>query len=93
MDDSNIVEIYSAANSFEAYAMANALKAAGVKARVVGDVLDAAVGGLAFGMSNAPRVWVLKEDESRARELLKEWKAETKITPEQDELDEQDEPN
>ena len=43
MDDSDIVEIYSAANSIEAYAMANALKAAGIKARVVGDILEIGV--------------------------------------------------
>ena len=47
MDDSEIVEIYSAANSIEAYAMANALKAAGIKARVVGDILG--IGGGRFG--------------------------------------------
>jgi hypothetical protein len=44
MDDSNIVEIYSAANSIEAYAMANALKAAGVKARVANEFLQMGVG-------------------------------------------------
>jgi hypothetical protein len=79
MDDSDIVEIYSAANSFEAYAMANALKAAGVKARVVGDILGTAAGGLGFGMPCAPKVWVLKDDEARARELLVQWKADANI--------------
>jgi hypothetical protein len=77
MDDSNIVEIYSAANSFEAYAMANALKAAGIKARVVGDTLEMG----AMGQPIAPRVWVLKDDVARARELLVKWKAEAKIAP------------
>ncbi len=55
MDDSDIVEIYSAANSIEAYAMANALKAAGIKARVVGDILGMAAGGLAVGVPIAPQ--------------------------------------
>lgn len=71
MDDSNIVEIYSASNSIEAYAMANALKAAGVKARVVGDLLET---GIYLGQPVGSRVWVRKEEEARARQLLKEWK-------------------
>jgi hypothetical protein len=87
MDDAKIVEIYSAANSFEAYAMANALKAAGIKARVVGDALAMAAGGMGFGVPSAPKVWVLKEDEARARELLVQWKADFKITPEQEETE------
>jgi hypothetical protein len=77
MDDSNIVEIYSAASSIEAYAMTNALKAAGVKARVVGDHVATAVGELHVGYTN-PRVWVMKEEEAQARELLKKWRVDAK---------------
>jgi hypothetical protein len=78
MNDSKIVEIYSAANSFEAYAMTNALKAAGIKARVVGDLLG--VGSEAYPIQPiGPRVWVLQEEEAQARELLKKWHAETKV--------------
>ena len=44
MDDSDIVEIYSAAISIEAYAMANALKAAGVKARVANEFVQMGLG-------------------------------------------------
>ena len=72
---SNIVEIYSAANPIEAYSMVNTLEAAGIKARVVGDILGAAAGGLAIGTPIAPRIWVRKEDEARARELLEEFEA------------------
>ncbi len=82
MDDSNIVEIYSAANSIDAYAMANALKAAGIKARVVGDYLGMGSGGLPLGQSTAPKVWVHKEEEAQARELLKEWNVDTDISNE-----------
>jgi len=81
LDDSNIIEIYSAANAIEAHAMANALEAAGVKARVVGDYLGMAAGGLPLGQPIAPSVWVLKEEEARARELIKQWKDEAKIPP------------
>ena len=73
MDDSNIVEIYSAANSIDAYAMANALKASGIKARVLGEFLEIGAGGLPLGQSTAPRVCVPKEDEARAREMLRQW--------------------
>jgi hypothetical protein len=76
MDNSEIVEIYSAANSFEAHALANALIEAGIKARVVGDFLGAAAGGLAVGAPISPRIWVMKDEEIRALELLEQWKAE-----------------
>jgi hypothetical protein len=79
MDDSNIVEIYSAANSIEAYAMANALKAAGVKARVANEFVQMGVGLLPLSQPITPRVWVRREDEAHARELLKSWKVDAKI--------------
>ncbi|HEY4759493.1 MAG TPA: DUF2007 domain-containing protein [Thermoguttaceae bacterium] len=74
MDEPELVDIYSSANAIEAYAVANALEAAGIKARVVGEFS----GGyplLAFPRE-APRVCVRKADEIRARDLLKQWKAE-----------------
>jgi hypothetical protein len=80
MDDSDIVELYSAANSIEAYAMANALKAAGLKARVVGDALGSAAGGLAVGEPIAPKVWIRRQDEAHARELLRQWKVNAAVT-------------
>jgi hypothetical protein len=81
MDDSKIVEIYSAANSIEAYAMTNALKAAGIKARVANEFLQMGVGMLPLSHPLTPRVWVLKEDEVRARELLKHWHVDEKRVP------------
>ena len=82
MNDSDIVEIYSAANAIEAHTIANALEAAGIKARVVGEYLGMAAGDLPLGQPIAPRIWVRKEDEARARELLVRWQSETKNTPE-----------
>jgi hypothetical protein len=79
MDDSDIIEVYSAANSIEAYAMANALKAAGVRARVVGDQLET---GVPFGQTMTPRIWVLRKDEAHARTLLKEWKVDANASRE-----------
>jgi hypothetical protein len=81
MDDSNIVEIYSAANSIEAYAMANVLKAAGIKARVANEFVQMGVGLLPLTQPITPRVWVRKGDEARARELLQKYEARAKNTP------------
>jgi len=78
MNDSKIVEIYSAANSFDAYAMVNALEEAGIKASVASDL------SLGINPQQYPSVYVGKEDEARARELLKQLKAEAAITPETD---------
>ena len=75
MDDSDIVEIYSAANSIEAYAMANALKADGIKAKVVNEFVQMGVGLLPLTEPVTPRVWIRKGDEVRARELLEEYEA------------------
>jgi hypothetical protein len=83
MDDSDIVEIYSAANSIEAYAMANALKAAGVKARVVNEFVQMGVGLFPQTQPVTPRVWIRREDEAHARGLLKQWKVDAKMPSQQ----------
>ncbi len=85
MDDSDIVEIYSAANAVEAYAVANALESAGIKAHVVGDYLATGAGGFPLGMPIGPRVWVFKKDEIRARVILKKIETEAKKPPEAEE--------
>jgi len=82
MDDSSIVELYSAANSVEAHAIVNALAAAGIKARVVGEFLEVGIGYISSSQLAGPKVWVRQEDEARARELLKEWKGRKKCTRE-----------
>lgn len=82
MDDSKIVEIYSAANAIEAYAIANALEEAGIKARVTGEFSG---GYPSLLPHQSPCVCVLEEEEARARELIKEWKAGANITPESEE--------
>jgi hypothetical protein len=72
MDDSNIVEIYKAANSMDANIKANALIAAGINARVVGGASE--VGSYVFpiGQPIGPSIVVFKEDEVLARALLEE---------------------
>jgi hypothetical protein len=41
MNDDSVVEVYSAANAIEAYALVNALVSQGIQAKVVGDALAA----------------------------------------------------
>jgi hypothetical protein len=65
-----IVELCSAANAFDAQELCNVLQEGGIQARVVGDSLANAGGGLVMGEPIAPRVWVLASDAARAREIL-----------------------
>jgi hypothetical protein len=85
MDGQDVVEVYSAANSVEAYAVANALEEAGIKAQVVGDVSEMWAGGLTLGHPPNPKVWVRKEDEVRARDIVIEWESEVENEHESEE--------
>jgi Flp pilus assembly protein TadB len=49
------------------------LKKAGIDARVVGEMLQAALGELPMGPATSPRVWVPRKDETRARAVIAEW--------------------
>jgi hypothetical protein len=75
MIQSTIVEVYAAANVAEANLVKAMLADAGIEARVVGDLLNAAAGGVPFGDVVAPRVWVVQEDATRARRSINEWKS------------------
>ena len=50
------------------------LEEAGINARVVGEVLGNAAGGLPLGEATAPRIWVLGNDAARAREIIGRWR-------------------
>ncbi len=68
--DADIVEAYLAADITEAHFLRDLLEEQGIKARVVGDTLT---GMIPAGEVTAPRVWVFRSDEIRARELLDEY--------------------
>jgi hypothetical protein len=70
--DVRVVELCSAANEVEAYAILALLANVGIPARVVGKYLGNAVGGLALGEATSPRIWVREEDVRRAREILRQ---------------------
>lgn len=80
MHESEIVEVYSAADESEAYVVKNLLEDAGIKSQVVND-------GLIMGAWSttsatfAPRVWVMHDDEPRAREIIENWKDEQQAGP------------
>jgi len=65
-----IVELRSAANAIEAYAIQDLLKMAGISSHVVGEFLATAAGWLPLGETIAPRIWVREEDEARARAII-----------------------
>lgn len=67
MHDSELVEIYAAADAAEAHLVRMRLEDEGIAARVVGDALE--VGSFPVGNAT-PRVWVHSADEARARLLM-----------------------
>ena len=72
-----IVEVCSAGNMVEADGLCELLEEAGIQARVVGDDLGIAAGGLPLGESIAPRIWVHESDAARAREVIDQWRDRT----------------
>jgi hypothetical protein len=73
--DEAVVEVYSAGNAAEAHGLNDALQAAGVESRVVGDFIRSNWATPALQVV-APRIWVRKQDEQAAREIIAEWQAE-----------------
>jgi hypothetical protein len=69
-----IVELCSAANIVEAEGLCELLEEAGIQARAVGDELGIAAGMLPLGEATTPRIWVCESDETRAREVIAQWR-------------------
>jgi len=65
-----IVDVYTTANAVEAYALRTVLEDAGIQAKVVGDFLGNAAGGLPLGVAIGPRIWVHGNDARQAREII-----------------------
>ena len=65
-----LVEVCSASNVVEADGLCELLEEAGIRARVVGEGLGVAAGGLALGEDVSPRIWVRESDLERAREVI-----------------------
>jgi len=65
----DIVRLATAANSAEAHIWEEALNEAGIPCRVVGDFLEAGLGGMS---SMGAEVWVHRDDLARAEEVLRQ---------------------
>ncbi len=76
-----IVELCSAVDIFEAHALCAVLEQEEISARIVGDVLGNAAGGLPLGETIAPRVWVRQSDAARAREVIDRWLDDQETNP------------
>ena len=73
MDAEGVVEVYWAADAPQAHLVKTVLKKAGIDARVVGEMLQAALGELPMGPATSPRIWVPRKDEARARAIIAAW--------------------
>jgi hypothetical protein len=71
MQESELREVYSAANVTEAHLLRDALEEAGIEAMVVGDELFGAIGSVP-GISGAPKLMVKAEDYEPARKIVTE---------------------
>lgn len=71
MNESEITEVYSAADESEAYFVKNLLEDAGIASQVVNDLLV-----LPPGETMAPRVWVRHADAPRAGKIIHHWQNE-----------------
>ena len=67
-DEEEVVRLATAANPVEAHIWQDALEANGIKAKVVGDYLDAGLGDIP---GIRPEVWVFQRDLAAAEEVLR----------------------
>jgi rubrerythrin len=72
MHDDDIVDVYAAADLGQAHFLQEMLANAEIEARVVGDSISTGLGYPPVDKF-APRLWVRRADEARARELLAEF--------------------
>ena len=70
-----MVEVYWAHNAQDAQFVAGVLKAEGIHAVVLGEMLAGATDGV-FAPAAAPRVWVATSDEQRALAAIAAWQQE-----------------
>lgn len=71
MTDAELIEVYSAANTQDAYIIKASLESVGIEAHVMGDNLQNAVGDLPAA-SIAPVVWVHAKNYEQARTIISE---------------------
>ena len=67
-DADEIVRLVTADNPTEAHIWEQALKAEGIRCKVVGEYLDAGIGDIS---GVRPEIWVRRGDVARAEEILR----------------------
>jgi len=77
IDPQEVVRLVTAPNPAQAYIWEQALRAAGVKCKVVGEYLSVGIGDIP-GIQ--PEIWVHRRDLAKAREALELPKEETTTT-------------
>ena len=65
--------VYSARDPLEAHLLRAVLESEGIEARVMGEFLYLARGGVPFDNHTEPSVWVTDEDVERARAVVEEF--------------------
>ena len=76
MSDSESILAYEAGNAIEARALAAFLANEGIEARVLGEALQGAFGGIEAGSLDTVEVWVPAADRARAEPLIEQWRQE-----------------
>lgn len=80
MPNSEIARVYTARDAVEATAVRSELELRGIEARVVGDLLGGAVGGLPPGHSTSPEIWVRGEDREQAGKVIERFFSDPSFT-------------
>jgi hypothetical protein len=76
VSDSDSILAYETANAIEAHALVAFLANEGVEARVLGEALQGAFGGIEAGTLDTVEVWVAAADRAKAQPLIDQWRQE-----------------
>jgi hypothetical protein len=76
VSDSDSILAYETANAIEAHALVAFLANEGVEARVLGEALQGAFGGIEAGTLDTIEVWVAAADRAKAEPLIEQWRQE-----------------
>jgi hypothetical protein len=76
VSDSDSILAYETANAIEAHALVAFLANEGVEARVLGEALQGAFGGIEAGTLDTVEVWVAAADRAKAEPLIEQWRQE-----------------
>jgi hypothetical protein len=71
--DSDAILAYRAASAVEAYALVAHLEDEGIEARVLGEPLQGAYGGINAGGMNSVEVWISSINRTEAESMIDQW--------------------